>query len=156
MLHRANRFFNLVGRTVDADELRARVEVLAESDVFGRVPKSELAVLATMFTRRELSMGEVLCTQGDKATCAYAIASGEIEVWQDGATSPVARMRRGETLGEYGLFVQTGRTATLLAVERASVLVLEYGHFQRFLLAFPESLMSLMGVTVRRAHGAKV
>ena len=66
------------------------------------MPRGELSVLATMFTRKELAQGETLCVQGEKATCVYAIASGEIEVWQDGEVAPVARVRRGETLGLVG------------------------------------------------------
>lgn len=154
-MHRANRFFNLVGRSVDDKELEARLEVLSATDVFGCVAASELRLLATMFTRRALPAGTVLCREGERATCAFAIESGVIEVRHEGESRPVARMQRGDTVGEYGLFVPTGRTATLVAAEDASVLVLEYGHFQRFLLAFPEALMSLLKLTLRRTHGGR-
>lgn len=151
-LHRANRFFNLTGRSVDEAELNARIQVLKSTAVFGCVQSGELRILATMFTRQTLSKGEVLCRQGDKARCAFAIESGTLEVRRDGESAPVARMQRGETAGEYGLFLPTGRTATLVAIEDSSVLVLEYSHFQRFLLAFPESLMALLKVTLLRFH----
>ena len=80
MLHRANRFFNMVRKNVDAEEVRARVEVLARSAVFESISASDLNVLAMMFQRRDLADGEVLCRAGDPADSVFAVASGEIEV----------------------------------------------------------------------------
>jgi CRP-like cAMP-binding protein len=140
MLHRANRFFNMAGKNIDAEELRARVEVLAGSAVFESLSASDLNVLAMMFQRRDLADGEVLCKAGEPADSVFAVASGEIEVRLPDSAMPVARKRRGDIVGEYGMFLSAGRSATLLASGSTSVLTLDYEHFKRFLLAFPQSM----------------
>jgi hypothetical protein len=152
MLQRANRFFNVAGRNVDQDEVRARVEVLAKSAAFETISPGDLKVLAVMFTRRDLKDGEVLCNAGDLADSVFAVASGEIEVYLPGSTLPVARKAPGEVVGEYGMFLTTGRSATLRASGPTSVLVLDYEHFKRFLLAFPQAMLSLFGESVKQIH----
>jgi CRP-like cAMP-binding protein len=59
---------------------------------------------------------------------------------------------RGDIVGEYGLFLAGGRSATLRASGTTSVLSLDYEHFRRFLLAFPQSMLSLFGESVRLAQ----
>jgi hypothetical protein len=150
MLQRANRFFNLVGRNVDPAEARTRADILAHSAVFGNVPLNELKVLAMMFERRKLADGEVLCRAGDPAHSVFAIAAGEIDVYLPGASQPVARRHAGDIVGEYGMFLPEGRSATLQARGESSVLILDYKYFKRFLLAFPESMMALFALSVQR------
>ena len=41
-------------------------------------------------------------------------------------------------------------SSTVVAVERTSAFALDYQRFQRFLLAFPESMYSLLRVTIGR------
>jgi NTE family protein len=105
-----------------------------------------------MFERRAFDDGDVLCRAGEPATCMYAVASGEIEVLLGGDAAPIASMRSGDIVGEYGLFLPEGRTATLRARGQTSVLELDYERFERFLMAFPDSVLSLMALTVRRLH----
>ena len=152
MLQRADRFFNLIGRQVPAPEVDARVAVLKRSVVFARVPDVDLRVLSTMFDRRTLADGERLCTAGEAATCVYTVASGRVRVELPGASGPVAVMGEGSVVGEYGMFMGDARTATLYAEGPTSVLSLDYERLKRFLMAFPESLMALMALTVERLH----
>jgi monoamine oxidase len=152
MLQRADRFFNVVGRQIPAVEVDARVAVLKESAVFASVPAVDLRVLATMFERRALADGDVLCAAGDLATCVYTVASGRVRVELPGDTVPLAVMGPGSVVGEYGMFMGEARTATLRAEGATSVLSLDYERLKRFLMAFPESLMALMALTVRRLH----
>jgi len=150
MLQRANRFFNLVGKKVEQKEVQARVDVLARSSVFGEVPTNDLKVLAIMFERNNLADGDILCRAGDPAACVFAIASGEIDVYLPGYDQPVAKRTTGDIVGEYGMFLNSGRSATLRAIGPTSVLTLDYKHFKRFLLAFPESMLSLFSMCVQR------
>ena len=152
MLQRANRFFNMVGRRADPAEVDARVAVLARSPVFDSVSAGDLRLLATMFDRRGFGYGEEVCQAGDAATCMYAVATGAVEVWLPGEAAPVAVMGPGDIVGEYGMFRPEGRTATLRARGETSVLELDYERFKRFLLAFPEAMLALMELTVRRLH----
>jgi CRP-like cAMP-binding protein len=62
----------------------------------------------------------------------------------------VATHGRGGLVGEYGLFHKGKRTATVAAIERTNAFALDGQRFQRFLLAFPESMYSLLRVTIGR------
>ena len=59
-------------------------------------------------------------------------------------------LRRGSTLGEYGALDAGPRTVTVVARGASSALQLDYDRFQRFLLAFPESCLALLKLTVGR------
>lgn len=148
MLQRADRLFNLIGRDLDQEEIKHRTAVLAASAVFGCVPLEDLRVLASMFEPLEFAAGETICRQGERATRMFVIASGDVTVSTEGQT--VASVSSADVVGEYGLFGAETRTATLTADVPTRVLALDYGRFERFLLAFPESMFALMQLTVRR------
>lgn len=146
---RATRLFNALSQSVGVDEIEARVALLAQGDIFSTVPPNELRVLATMFEPVSFDAGDVLCEIGAAADRVYLIADGQVEVrLADG--SVVASHGRGGVVGEYGLFRGGIRTATVVAMERTSAFTLDYPRFQRFLLAFPESMYSLLRVTIGR------
>ena len=150
MLQRANRFFNLVGRKLNPSEVQARAAILGRSSVFKSVPPNELKILATMFEERLLKDADILCHAGEPASCVFAIASGDIDVYLPGQAEPVSRCTVSDIVGEYGMFLSGRRSATLQAVGPTTVLVLDYKHFKRFLLAFPESMMALFAMCVER------
>jgi monoamine oxidase len=146
---RATRLFNALSQSMSMDEIDARVGLLARSDVFSQVPPNELRVLATMFEPVRFDAGEVLCEIGARADRIYLIANGKVEV-KLGDGSVVASHGRGGLVGEYALFHKGHRTATVTALERTEAFTLDYQRFQRFLLAFPESMYSLLRVTIGR------
>jgi CRP-like cAMP-binding protein len=147
---RATRLFNAMSQSVGADEIESRLALLVNGDVFSAVPPNELRVLATMFEPVTFDAGELLCKLGAPAgDRIYVIATGRVEVrLADGRV--VASHGRGGLVGEYGLFHRGRRTADVIALERTSAFTLDYQRFQRFLLAFPESMYSLLCVTVGR------
>jgi CRP-like cAMP-binding protein len=151
-MQRANRFYNIAGRSVDQAEISARMRVLQRSAVFESVAAADLRILATLFQRLELADGEVLCRAGERADSVFAVASGEIDVYLPDTGSPVARRHPGDIVGEYGMFLSAVRSATLRAAGPSSVLRLDYEHFKRFLLAFPQSMFTLLGELVRRSQ----
>ena len=53
-------------------------------------------------------------------------------------------------IGEYGIFTESKRTTTLIARGTVRLLALDYDHFSRFTLAFPEATIALFRATVLR------
>jgi monoamine oxidase len=142
MTMRLNRFWNLATRTTDQAELQRRVDLLSQSGVFSVVAANELQMLAAMFERQQFTEGTVICQSGDQANCVYALVDGTIEILlPNGATWMV---QPGEIVGEYGLFEQRMRSATMIAHQHCEVLTLDYERFERFLLAFPEASLALL------------
>jgi CRP-like cAMP-binding protein len=53
-------------------------------------------------------------------------------------------------VGEFGMFTNAKRNATLVASEATVLLSLDYDRFERFLLAFSESTLKLFKQTVQK------
>jgi CRP-like cAMP-binding protein len=123
--------------------------LLGESEIFSVVPSGELSALATMFEPVAFADGETVFAVGDAATHMLVVASGELDV-RAPTGSQVTVLRRGSTLGEYGALDAGLRTVTVTARGPSSALQLDYDRFQRFLLAFPESCLALLKLTVSR------
>jgi monoamine oxidase len=153
MMLRASRFFNLVSRSIETDEMRRRLGVLQASDVFSIVPEAEIKVLAPMFQTATFESGGVICREGDTANQVFVIADGDVDIVVGGRS--VARLGRGGVFGEYGMFEEGVRTATVVAHTPTSLLTLDYQRFRSFLLAFPEAMLALMKLTVNRLLAAQ-
>jgi hypothetical protein len=149
MTMRTTRFLNTLTASMNHPDNEARLAVLRDSEVFAEVPPNELRLLASMLEPLTFAAGQVICRAGDPATHAYVIAEGTVEVQlRDGMG--VMTLTKGSVAGEYGLFDSQVRTATLVATSPSRLLAMDYQRFQRFLLAFPEASLSLLGVTVKR------
>lgn len=149
MVMRATRLFNVLSATMSPEEALERARMLRDGDVFSVVPPNELRILATMFTAREFSDREVVFREGDPATEVFAIVDGKMEVQlSDGWV--IAKLGRGQVVGEYGMFGPGKRTETVVSSGPSKALALDYQRFHRFLLAFPESALALLRLTVER------
>ena len=149
MTMRLNRFLNLASRNIDPADLDARCELLMDSRVFSAVPEDELRMLATMFEETAFAEGEVLFHIDDRADYMLLIGDGLVEVQlKDGTV--VNQLDSGSVVGEYGMFGSHLRTATIVACKPTQALKLDYQRFNRFLLAFPEAAVALLGDTVQR------
>ena len=155
MTQRANRFINLRGQTIPRPVIDDRLAVLRLNPVFGVVPRSELEVLAAMFDVRAFAHGDRICSLGERATNVYVIASGSVRVEVPGQADFV-QLERGQDFGEYGLFGSHIRSATVIAHGKTVALVLDYQRFERFLLAFPESMKVLLDATVQHLLATEI
>ncbi len=147
---RASRFFNLQIAKLDEADLAARVDLLSICQPFIEIDQSELRLLATMFEERSLAAGEWLCKKGDVADDVFLIADGKLDVVDETNDCIVASLRRGGLTGEYGLFRNATRTASIRAMSDCTVLSLDYQRFTRFLIAFPQASFALLRQTVAR------
>ena len=98
--------------------------------------------------RRRLWPG-VVFSEGEPAGEVYAVVEGALEV-RLADDSVVTTAVRGNVVGEYGMFGPHERTATVVSRGASSALALDYQRFHRFLLAFPESSLALLQLTVER------
>ena len=149
LVMRATRLYNVLSGSLSAADLRERMTVLGESALFSNVPSRELTVLATMFERHAFVAGDVLAREGERGDRVLVVAVGEVEL-RDGAAAPTRRLGRGAVFGEYGIFPGAPMPGTAVALSPGSVLALDHQRYERFLLAFPESMLALLRQTVER------
>lgn len=148
-LARAERLFNAASKTLDADDVQARVDMMLRSPVFETIPAGDLKVLASIFKRLDFSGGHILCKAGETADSVYVVMSGTLDVILQDEVDPIAQKLKGDVAGEYGLFLPH-RSATLRTYGPTTLLKLDYTQFRKFLMVFPESMMVLFGQAVRQ------
>ena len=61
-----------------------------------------------------------------------------------------ATIERGHIVGELGLFAGPQRTADVIALGACTILALDYERFRRFLLAFPEATLAILGASIEQ------
>ena len=130
--------------------LRNRADVLARCELFQTLSRNDCYVLASVLETSFHPRGTVLYEKGDPATSLDIIAHGSVAAFIDNPTNPIHTFGAGQYLGEYGMFYDARRTASVIAEDDTLVFRLEYYRFRVFLLAFPEALMALMNTTVAR------
>jgi len=146
----ARSLVSVSGTAAAPDELENRMDALHKSDVFGGVSEEDIQFFASMFDRRDLADGEVLCAKGDVATEIYVVKDGVVEVRVKSDGPPLATLGRSTVLGEYGMFTGERRNATVTAKGPVAVLTLDYERFRRFMIAFPEGTIALLKSAVLR------
>jgi len=149
-MRRAERFFNLRATSLDPVEWAQRLQVLKDSDLFGGLDPEDLSLLAPLLEARSLADGDTLFHQGDEANEAFLVASGKLRVFDPTGGTTIAHLGPGQVIGEYGMFVKHERTFSAAAEGAVSLWTISYPILQRFMLAYPESVFSLMQQTVAR------
>jgi monoamine oxidase/CRP-like cAMP-binding protein len=149
-MRRAERFFNLRLRDLDPKQWSERVELLCNSEVFGVLASEDLSLLAPLMHPCSLDDGEVLFQQGEQARDAYVVASGQLRVFDPRNGTTIAHLGAGKVIGEYGMFVEHRRTFSACAEGPVRLWAISYPVLHHFMLAYPESVFSLMRQTVTR------
>ena len=85
------------------------------------------ARLAKLAQRREYAVGDVLLEEGEASKSLIFIEQGVVRVERAyfGARIPIAELHEGEVLGEISVLEQGAASATVVAVEPVTALVLD-------------------------------
>ena len=129
-------------------KLESRMLALQHGSLFGNVPEADLAVLAESMNEETFGPGEIVCAAGEAADRIFVVAQGGFEV-RPAVGEPIP-LRHGDLFGEYGLFDQGLRTATIVANVPGVLLSLDYPRFRSFLLLFPEAMLAVLSATVNQ------
>jgi CRP-like cAMP-binding protein len=138
----------MMGMRNDLDAAE-RAAVLRRCAIFAPLGQETLTVLSEMMRVERYAAGEVVFNRGEAATEILVVADGALRVQLPGG-QPVRAVTTGDILGEFGMFGQRIRTATVEAESDALLLLLDYERFTKFLLEFPESALALLEVAVGR------
>jgi MFS family permease len=99
------------------------IALLRSMPLFAALPAPSLEGVARALEPLELPAGSLVIRTGDEGDRFYAIASGEVEVRQDGVL--VAQLARGGALGEIALLEEIPRTADVFAITDVRLYALE-------------------------------
>ena len=116
-------------------------KALARVPIFAQLSPAEIEGLAEITATKRLKTREVLFRKGDEGSQAYVILSGRLKVTsagEDGKETVLRIMDPGEVLGEMALLDGEPRSATLTALERVELLVLQRRDLLPFLEKHPK------------------
>ena len=111
----------------DADfNVSDEISVLRTVPLLAGLSTEKLKLIAFSSERHNLADGDVLFNTGDTSNGAYILLSGQlgVSIDKDGNKLVVGNVDVGDIVGEVGVLSNVPRTATVTAVDNASVLLL--------------------------------
>ena len=130
-----------------------RQRLLASQDLFRGLSERELADLTDASHLRVLAPREELFRKGDEGSQIFLIAEGRLAAkttGPDGDDVIFSVMRAGQLMGELAVFTGGRRTATIMAVEEAKLVVLDRRELVPFLRRNPDAALAMIGVLAQR------
>jgi len=130
------------------------VEVLRTIPLFAKIEPSKLKLLAFTSERLEFMEGDELVRQGDVGDAAYIILEGAADVMVDspGGAVKVAQLKRNDIIGEIAILCDVPRTATVVAIQDAMLLLIDRRELFPFLRRHPDAAIKLLEVLALRVQ----
>src|SRR5262249_30622209 len=125
-----------------------QIALLRSIPLFAELPAPAVEGLAAALTPAEVPAGTVLIRQGENGDAYYAIAAGQLDVFQDGHF--VRQCGRGEGVGEIALLRAVPRTATVTAHTDATVYQLAREPFLTAVLGHAATQRQALGIAEAR------
>jgi voltage-gated potassium channel len=119
--------------------------LVAKVPFFQRLQASQIAEIAGLLKLSRAIKGEVLMREGDTGECMYFIVSGQVEVKTKNGTFI---LKNGDFFGEIALIERCPRTATVKAISRCQLLILDARDFHKF-VAHDHALLEVIWETAR-------
>lgn len=125
-----------------ASEVNLKLDTLKDIKLFAALDLGELCKVLNVVRAQEVEKGEVVLREGEPGDSLYAILDGKFVVMRSGQA--VTWLSAGSHFGEMTLFNNRPRSATIEALERSRVLVMERGRFVELLQKEPQLGVKLL------------
>ncbi len=130
-----------------------RARLLRLTPLFRTLDPEDIADVAAATSTRKVASGEELFHKGSQGTQLYVVASGRLKVIttsDEGDDLMFCLADPGEVIGDISLLVDLPRTATVVALERSELIVIERRDFRALLLRRPDVAIELLRIMARR------
>ncbi len=118
----------------DGDSFRkATYKLLKESDFFSDFDEDELKILARWCKAYSANTGSVVLNEGDKSNCMCVIINGSINIFKNLPNDEqlkIAEVTTGESIGEMGIIDGEPFSASAIASEDSTVLLITREDFE--------------------------
>jgi CRP-like cAMP-binding protein len=134
----------------------AKRELLAKGSLFSGLTPDQLDEIVAASRSLRLVKRDALFHKGDAGSQVYVVVSGKLKALttsQEGDDVVFSILGPGEVFGEIALLGETPRTATVVAIERCELLVIDRRDFLALLKRHPDAairLLRLLAVRVKR------
>lgn len=121
--------------------------------LFSQLDDAQIEQIKHLCRRRGCAPRETVVAQGDDSGDLFAVVSGRLKVATangDGGEMVLSILGAGDVFGEVALLDDQPRSASVSALERCDLLVLDRRAFRALLLRMPPLSLALMRVLARR------
>jgi len=127
-------------------------DTLARVALFKDLPRRDLQALAASARERKYGAGETLIRQGDTGAGLFILVDGKVRVFQqaEGGERDLGVYGAGDVLGEMALLDDQPRTASIVAMEPTTALLIPIWDFRVTLKENPEISIQLLAVLSQR------
>ena len=128
-------------------------QALSKVPIFENLNPKYVKGIAGIATERTFKPGEYLMKQGESGIGLFVILSGKVRIEKNDASGKsveIAENGPGEIMGEMAVFDGAPRSASVVAVQETTCLVLASWEFNSFLKTYPEAALELLPIIVRR------
>ncbi|MBV9556395.1 MAG: ion transporter [Pseudolabrys sp.] len=141
--------------TAFSDQIRRRDFVvtwgmIARVPLFAELDASEISEIMQLLRAQAAEAGQVVVRQGDPANSMFFIGAGEVEVQLPGGG---IRLGVGQFCGEMAVLKRSRRSATVVAITRASLLALDAQDLHTLMERDPRVRQRIDEVMEKRAAG---
>ena len=98
--------------------------MISRVPLFAELDAAEISDVMELLRAQVAEPGEIIVREGDPAHSMYFIASGEVEIAFKGKKTPL-RLGVGQFFGEVAVLRRSRRSATVTAISRTNLLVLD-------------------------------
>jgi len=126
--------------------LQQEVELLRNIPLFSKIDPSKLKLLAFTSERLAYNDNQILFNQGDRGDAAFIIMEGEaaILIETENGRIEVARLEKGDVVGEIAILCDVPRTATVQAKGGLTTLKINKDTFFQLVTEFPVIAVEIM------------
>jgi CRP/FNR family cyclic AMP-dependent transcriptional regulator len=130
-----------------------RLRELAQIPLFAALDPAERRAIGALARTKTYDAGSQIFSQGDAGGPMFAVLSGHLKVivpGLDGNEVVFTIMGRGEVFGELSVLDGAPRSASVIAISPAEVLVIDREPFLAFVRASPDTAIKLLKILVAR------
>jgi len=130
-----------------------REQFLKNVEIFSSLDKKSLKYLAESCSEQTFEKEDVLVHQGDPGSTLLIIVSGKARITKttaDDIIIEVALCGPGDVIGEMSVLDSAPRSASIIAAEKTTCLVLDSQDFLPLLLKHPEITVEILFTVVKR------
>jgi len=129
-------------------ELLETVLFLKNTPLFENVSGDKLMEVAEICELKKFPKGTVISREGDISDHLYLVKSGELEVVKDidDSRTIITNVQSGMPYGEIGLFSQSPRSASAIALSDCEIYVIQRSLLKKMLHAMPDIAFSFLEI----------
>jgi serine/threonine protein phosphatase PrpC len=134
-----------VGDDVDRNrttEINLKLDTLKDIALFRHLDMGELCKVLNIVRAQQVDKGEIIVKEGEPGDALYAILDGKFGVTRGG--QQITWLATGAHFGEMALFNNRPRSATIEALERSRLLVIERARFNELVRKEPQLGVKLL------------